>query len=160
MTDNDPNYAPPNPGNPSGDTQVDPGEPGQVAPARGAARRLWFATGIGAVTLAGVSGVAFAAGTRRGETVHGNRGATPLRDLTPSMANQDDTLTPSQEEGPYFKANSPERASLVDPAASGTHLSLSGKILSRSGSPFAKALLDFWQADPNVTYENRGYTLR
>ena len=159
MADNDPTPATADAGMPAGDAQTEPVEPSQAAPTRGT-RRFWIATGIGGVTLAGVSGVAFAAGNRRGATKRGNRGAIPLRDLTPSMAGQEDELTPPQEEGPYFKANSPERASLVDASASGTRISLSGKVVSRSGNPFGTALLDFWQADPNGAYENRGYTLR
>ncbi len=159
MTDNDPNPATPDPGTPSSDAQTDPVETNQETPPSGT-RRFWIATGIGAMTLAGVSGVAFAAGTRRGAMGRGDRGAAPLRDLTPSMADEDDVLTPPQEEGPYFKANSPERPSLVDASASGTRLSLSGKVVSRSGIPFGKALLDFWQADPNGAYDNRGYALR
>ncbi len=159
MTDNDASPANPDAGTPSSDAQTQPVETRQSAPARGT-RRFWIATGVGAVTLAGVSGVAFAAGTLRGATFRGKRGATSLRDLTPSVAGQDDELTPPQQEGPYFKANSPERASLVDASSSGTRLSLSGKVVSQSGSPFGKALLDFWQADPNGAYDNRGYTLR
>jgi protocatechuate 3,4-dioxygenase beta subunit len=69
-------------------------------------------------------------------------------------------VTPSLTEGPYFKANSPERASLVDAHTVGTRLTIDGRVLSTRGQPIAKALLDFWQADANGSYDNAGYSLR
>jgi protocatechuate 3,4-dioxygenase beta subunit len=71
-----------------------------------------------------------------------------------------DDVTPSLTEGPYFKANSPERASLVDASTAGTRLTITGRVLSTRGQPIAKALLDFWQADANGSYDNAGYMLR
>ena len=99
MTDNDPNPATPDPGTPSSDAQTEPVETNQETPPSGT-RRFWIATGIGAMTLAGVSGVAFAAGTRRGAMGRGDRGAAPLRDLTPSMADEDELLSLKQLEVP------------------------------------------------------------
>ncbi len=61
-------------------------------------------------------------------------------------------------EGPYFKAGSPERASLIDTGTKGTKLVLSGYVLTTDCSPAAHALLDFWQADANGQYDNAGYT--
>lgn len=55
MADNDPTPATADAGMPAGDAQTEPVEPSQAAPARGT-RRFWIATGIGGVTLAGVSG--------------------------------------------------------------------------------------------------------
>ncbi len=69
-------------------------------------------------------------------------------------------LTATATEGPYFKAGSPERASLVEPGMPGTRLVLAGRVLSRSCAPIASALLDFWQADANGDYDNAGYRLR
>jgi protocatechuate 3,4-dioxygenase beta subunit len=69
-------------------------------------------------------------------------------------------LTPALTEGPYFKANSPERASLVDANTPGTPLVLTGYVLTTDCQPVAHALLDFWQADAAGQYDNRGYTLR
>jgi protocatechuate 3,4-dioxygenase beta subunit len=68
--------------------------------------------------------------------------------------------TPAQTEGPYFKSGSPERSSLVEPGMPGTHLSLSGRVLSASCNPIDHALLDFWQADASGNYDNGGYRLR
>jgi protocatechuate 3,4-dioxygenase beta subunit len=68
--------------------------------------------------------------------------------------------TPAQTEGPYFKAGSPLRRSLVQPGMPGTRLSLSGFVLTRSCKPVRKARLDFWQADANGAYDNTGYRLR
>jgi protocatechuate 3,4-dioxygenase beta subunit len=70
------------------------------------------------------------------------------------------TPTPSQTEGPYFKAGSPERTSLREAGLSGTPLTITGYVLSTSCQPIAHALLDFWQADSNGNYDNAGFRLR
>ncbi len=69
-------------------------------------------------------------------------------------------LTPAVTEGPYFKAGSPERASLLTFNIKGTKLVLTGYVLTADCKPVAHALLDFWQADANGNYDNSGYTLR
>ncbi|HYY88730.1 MAG TPA: intradiol ring-cleavage dioxygenase [Chloroflexota bacterium] len=68
--------------------------------------------------------------------------------------------TPAQTEGPYFKASSPERTSLIDAGVSGTPLVITGRVLTPDGQPVANALLDVWQADAGGNYDNSGYTLR
>ena len=68
--------------------------------------------------------------------------------------------TPAQTEGPYFKAGSPQRASLLETNVAGTRLTLTGQVLSRSCQPVANAKLDFWQADSQGEYDNSGYRLR
>lgn len=70
------------------------------------------------------------------------------------------TLTPAVTEGPYFKANSPERASLVEADTPGTRLTLTGVVLTADCRPVVHALLDFWQANAAGQYDNTGYTLR
>jgi protocatechuate 3,4-dioxygenase beta subunit len=69
-------------------------------------------------------------------------------------------LTPAVTEGPFFKANSPERSSLIEAGMSGTQLTLTGYVLTAGCKPVAHALLDFWQADAQGQYDNTGYTLR
>jgi protocatechuate 3,4-dioxygenase beta subunit len=69
-------------------------------------------------------------------------------------------LSPALTEGPYFKANSPERTSLLDTGMPGTKLTLTGYILTADCKPVANALLDFWQANAQGQYDNQGYTLR
>lgn len=63
-------------------------------------------------------------------------------------------------EGPYFKAGSPERNSLLDAGVSGTKLVLTGYVLTPDCKPIAHALLDFWQANASGQYDNSGYKLR
>jgi len=70
------------------------------------------------------------------------------------------TLTPPETEGPYFKAGSPERASLLEPGMTGTKLVLTGYVVTADCEPVAHALLDFWQANDHGQYDNSGYTLR
>jgi protocatechuate 3,4-dioxygenase beta subunit len=70
------------------------------------------------------------------------------------------TPTPSQTEGPYFKPNTPMRASLLEPGMPGTKLVIEGSVLTTDCRPVARALLDFWQADAGGHYDNAGYRLR
>jgi protocatechuate 3,4-dioxygenase beta subunit len=70
------------------------------------------------------------------------------------------TATPASTEGPYFKTNSPERASLLEPGIAGMKLTLSGYVLNTDCQPVVGARLDFWQADASGQYDNSGYTLR
>ncbi len=70
------------------------------------------------------------------------------------------TPTPSQTEGPYYKAGSPERTSLREPGLVGTPLTITGYVFSTTCQPIAHAWLDFWQADGNGNYDNAGFKLR
>jgi len=69
-------------------------------------------------------------------------------------------LTPALTEGPYFKAGSPERTSLLESGMAGTRLVLTGYVLTADCQPVAHALIEFWQADAGGQYDNSGYTLR
>lgn len=68
--------------------------------------------------------------------------------------------TPSQTEGPYYKANSPERSSLLEPGMAGTKLVLTGYVLGRDCKPIARAWLDFWQANDRGEYDTTGFKMR
>ena len=78
---------------------------------------------------------------------------------TPSCAEKD-AATPAQMEGPYFKRNSPQRTSLLEPGITGTKIVITGSVLTPDCRPIAHALLDFWQADAQWSYDNTGYRLR
>ncbi len=80
-------------------------------------------------------------------------------DPTPECDDGDDP-TPPLTAGPYFKADSPERGSLIEPGVTGTALALSGRVLTPAGLPIAGALVDFWQADDRGAYDTSGYRLR
>ena len=68
--------------------------------------------------------------------------------------------TPSQTEGPYYKPNTPMRASLLEPGMPGTKLVIEGSVLTADCKPVPRAMLDFWQADAAGRYDNSGYRLR
>ena len=68
--------------------------------------------------------------------------------------------TPAETEGPYFKAGSPERTSLVDSGMPGTRVIVSGTVLTLDCRPLSGVVLDFWQADASGVYDNAGYRLR
>ncbi len=70
------------------------------------------------------------------------------------------TPTLAQTEGPYYKPNSPERASLIEPGMSGTKLIVTGYVFTTDCQPVARAWLDFWQADDRGAYDNTGFRLR
>lgn len=69
-------------------------------------------------------------------------------------------LTQAQTEGPYYKADTPERNSLLEDGMQGTRLILVGYVLDQNCQPLPNAWLDFWQADTNGDYDNAGYRLR
>ena len=69
------------------------------------------------------------------------------------------TLTEPQTEGPFFKPKSPMRVSLLEKNST-SRLALAGTVLSRDCKPVANALLDFWHADEEGAYDNRGFRYR
>ena len=87
---------------------------------------------------------------------------TPQTSPTPAAAacSSPAGLTPAMTEGPYFKAGSPERSSLLEGQVQGLKLVLSGIVLDGDCKPVAHALLDFWQADSGGQYDNAGYIFR
>jgi protocatechuate 3,4-dioxygenase beta subunit len=81
----------------------------------------------------------------------------------PAKRNTDNrklVLTPAVEEGPYYTSGSPERKSIAEKGTPGTRLVLQGRVLDKNGQPVPHAWLDFWQADGNGGYDNKGYNLR
>ncbi len=70
------------------------------------------------------------------------------------------TLTVAQTEGPYYKANPPERSSLLEAGTTGTKLILTGYVLDQNCKPLPGARVDFWQADGSGNYDNSGYRFR
>lgn len=68
--------------------------------------------------------------------------------------------TPRQTEGPYFTRNSPQRQSLLEDGIGGIMLVLSGAVRATDCRLLPGALLDFWQADAEGVYDNRGFRLR
>ncbi|WP_411083963.1 carbohydrate-binding protein [Streptomyces sp. cmx-18-6] len=86
-------------------------------------------------------------------------GDGPLLAPTPQCDDGDDP-TPPQMEGPYFKPNSPRRTSLVTPGTPGVPLTVSGYVFGRACRPISGALLDFWQADTNGSYDMAQYAFR
>jgi protocatechuate 3,4-dioxygenase beta subunit len=68
--------------------------------------------------------------------------------------------TPRQTEGPFFKTDSPQRMSLLERDSGKDRLVLTGVVLSPQCRPVANALLDFWHADEEGEYDNRGYRYR
>ena len=70
------------------------------------------------------------------------------------------SLTQPQMEGPYYKAGTPERNSLLEDGMEGTRLVVAGYVLDQDCRPLPNTWLDFWQADANGEYDNASYRLR
>jgi len=68
--------------------------------------------------------------------------------------------TASQTEGPFFKPKSPQRLSLIEQDSKAQTLIVSGVVLSAQCKPVPNALLDFWHADEEGDYDNKGYRYR
>ncbi|MGH7347134.1 MAG: intradiol ring-cleavage dioxygenase, partial [Candidatus Rokuibacteriota bacterium] len=68
--------------------------------------------------------------------------------------------TARQTAGPYFKPDSPLRASLLEPGIAGTKIVVTGVILSTTCQPVPRALLDVWHADDRGGYDTSGFRLR
>jgi protocatechuate 3,4-dioxygenase beta subunit len=78
---------------------------------------------------------------------------------TPDCDDHDEP-TPRETEGPFFKPQSPLRASLLEPGMKGTKIVLTGRVFSRGCRPITGALIDFWHADDDGEYDNEGFKLR
>jgi protocatechuate 3,4-dioxygenase beta subunit len=70
------------------------------------------------------------------------------------------TLTPSQTEGPYYKAGSPQRTSLIESGSGGTKLVVTGFVFDKNCRAISNAWLDFWQTGADGEYDNSGYRFR
>jgi len=68
--------------------------------------------------------------------------------------------TDDNMEGPFYKPGAPVRSVLLEGAAAGTPLLLTGRVLDPRGRPLKGALLDLWHADHTGTYDNDGFKLR
>ena len=90
---------------------------------------------------------------------HADIFGTPALAATPHIVDADEP-TPELTEGPYFTPRSPLRKSIVPAGAGGTRLTLSGRVLTKSGKPVKNALIDFWQANARGAYDNSGYRFR
>jgi protocatechuate 3,4-dioxygenase beta subunit len=69
-------------------------------------------------------------------------------------------ITPRETEGPFFKTNTPQRITLIEPGSNAPKLVVTGQVLTRDCKPVKGALLDFWHADEHGDYDNRGYRYR
>jgi protocatechuate 3,4-dioxygenase beta subunit len=86
--------------------------------------------------------------------------SSPALAATPAVMDADDDPTPELTEGPYFTPDSPKRRSILPAGAVGTRLTLTGRVLTTTGKPIPKALIDVWQADARGAYDNAGYRFR
>jgi len=68
-------------------------------------------------------------------------------------------LTPSNTQGPYYKAGAPFSTTLGE-GLEGERFIVNGRVLNQSCEPIPAATLDFWQTDSNGNYDSQGFTLR
>jgi len=103
-------------------------------------------------TVAGLSALAASAAA---PSVAQDRPLRPTPSCSSSAA-----PTERQTEGPYFKPDSPLRASLLEPGLTGTPIVVTGMVLSTTCQPIARALIDVWHADDRGAYDTTGFRLR
>ena len=72
----------------------------------------------------------------------------------------DDHDTEAQTEGPYYSPETPLRSVLTEAGTKGRKLIVQGVVLSPTCRPVAGAVLDFWHADEDGAYDNRGMRYR
>ena len=68
--------------------------------------------------------------------------------------------TAPQTAGPFFKPSSPLRSSLIEQSSSGKKLLVAGQVLDRNCKAVQGAVLDFWHADEEGEYDNKGFRYR
>lgn len=90
----------------------------------------------------------------------GHAAGAPQQLLLTPMCGDDDGLTPSQTEGPYFTPNSPEKQDFFSDAPGGDRMTIAGYVLTENCKPVAKALVELWHADATGAYDNSGHKLR
>jgi protocatechuate 3,4-dioxygenase beta subunit len=78
----------------------------------------------------------------------------------PPPCNPSQKPTPAAPAGPDFKAGSPQRTSLLEPALGGEKLVLTGFVSGVICGPIKNARLDFWQPDAHGAYDTAGFRLR
>ena len=134
---------------------------GAIASPRGRFRHsvLLFAAGLATVLV--VVGCSSAATTTTAANAEGGATSTVLA-LAPTPPATADVgqPTPIQTEGPYFKAGSPARSSLVESGSPGKRLTVTGRVVTTSGAPVAGATIEFWQADETGAYDNSSFRYR
>ncbi len=119
-------------------------------------RRVLLKTGpffLGSLALA-------ACGQRlTGPSLQGTDPSAQAQNLPATPACGDDP-TPPQTSGPFYRLNSPERTSLLEPGFAGMPIMLTGQVLSTSCQPIAGARLEFWHTNAHGEYDNVGNTFR
>jgi protocatechuate 3,4-dioxygenase beta subunit len=83
------------------------------------------------------------------------------QELAPTPACDDSgAATLKQEEGPFFKPRSPQRADLREQGGAGRAVELSGLVLTRRCRPLSGAVVDLWHADDKGAYDTAGFSYR
>src|SRR4051794_4364540 len=78
----------------------------------------------------------------------------------PAPCNVDEKPTPAVPPGPEYKANAPQRASLVEPGVVGEKIVLTGTVSGVTCGPIKRARVEFWQPDGTGVYDTAGFRLR
>ena len=68
--------------------------------------------------------------------------------------------TPSNTEGPYYKAGAPFRMNLKEAGDSGTPLTVSGSLVDTSDRPIPGGLIEIWHVGNGGRYDMDGYRYR
>lgn len=119
---------------------------------------------MGITALASVAALSGCAGAEGGDQDGGppdGDGTCTAEDTGPMKAIEADQpraaceATPSNAEGPYYRAGAPVREDIA-PDIEGTALEISGQVFDTDCNPLADATIDIWQCDPDGRYDNDG----
>jgi protocatechuate 3,4-dioxygenase beta subunit len=69
-------------------------------------------------------------------------------------------VTSPAGEGPFYKADAPNRAVLRESGMTGTRLMFFGRVLQAGCRPLQGAVVDLWHSDEKGEYDNKGFRLR
>jgi protocatechuate 3,4-dioxygenase beta subunit len=90
----------------------------------------------------------------------GEIGADVAVGLEPTLHAHNGVVTRQQTEGPFYTPNTPHRRDIRDASQREPAFILSGRMLDPRGKPIPGAVIDFWQVDQFVRYDNHGYRYR
>ncbi len=116
--------------------------------------------GLAAAGAAGTTGFGIFAGARSSPLGYVFPGPVADRALGLAPPRACTRGTRAQTAGPFYTPQTPRRANLREPGASGAPLVLEGLVLTPDCRPVGGAVVDIWHCDERGRYDNDGFRYR
>lgn len=71
--------------------------------------------------------------------------------LTPACDDEQD-MTPTTSEGPYYRSDVPDRHDLTEAGLQGERITIAGSVVDADCRPIANAVVELWHADADGSY--------